>query len=495
MGRDGPDPVARIAAIRGRVDAAIGDGNLPAGSVHLETTATGVEVWMGSRFLWVVLPGDFEVDNVRQLAPHVAGLKDSVEAAIREGRAKRKPLRLLISAGIAVVLTVLAWAVFRLLLAAGLRFRTLLARKLEGRLPSLRIGNFEIVSQAQLGGTVVAVLGHAHLVVAAFLFYAYLTTVTSLFPWTQGWSWLLVHFAIRQMTAVILAIAGGIPGLVAIVIIFIVFRRLAGLSDRFFRAIEDGSVVLGGFHRELALPTKRLVRFLLWIVAINVAYPDIPGAQSKAVQGLSLLFGVMLSLGSTGFVGNVISGLVITYSRSFHVGDRVRVGDHVGDIVHLGVLATKIRSIRNEEITVPNGQVTASAVINYTRLAADPGLVLHTEVTIGYDVEWRKVHELLIAAAGLVDGVDKEPPPRVFQRSLNDAHVSYELTCVTGDSHAQMRLYSDLHARIQDAFAAAGVEILSPAYHAVRDANAPVLLATPHGPRGPAGGFRMRPGE
>ena len=144
-------------------------------------------------------------------------------------------------------------------------------------------------------------------------------------------------------------------------------------------------------------------------------------------------------------------------------------------------------------MTLPNGQVANAAIVNYTRHSGDPGLILHTEVTVGYDVEWRRVQALLIEAALRVDGVEKEPVPWVYQRSLNDNHVSYELNCVTHLSHPQLKIYSDLHAEIQDAFNRAGIEMLSPLYHAIRDANEPVFPPEPSGPRPQPGGFRVQP--
>ena len=162
------------------------------------------------------------------------------------------------------------------------------------------------------------------------------------------------------------------------------------------------------------------------------------------------------------------------------------------DVIALGTFATKLRSLRNEEITLPNGSILSGTILNYTRRTAEGGLWLHTQVTIGYDVEWRRVHGLLIEAALAVPGVERDPAPIVYQRALNDFHVSYEITCLTHDSHAQLRLYSDLHAAIQDAFARAGVEILSPAFANLRDANAPVLPSEPQGPRDEPGGFRFR---
>lgn len=489
-GRDGLGPSARAAAIRRRLNRALADPNLTADSVRVIRGPDGVQVRLGRAFLWLITPVE-EGPNPADLAGLTAAIRDGVN----QERAAREPLRLLFSAGVAIVLTLLALVVAQLLLTASRRWRRWLDRNVATHVPAIRVHTFEIMPRAQVGAMVTATLSRLDLIVGAILLYGYLAAVFSLFPWTHGWSSLLVAFAWAQALSLLRGLWSGVPGLFAIVLIFLVFRWLTRLTARFFDAIADGSLALAGFHPELAGPSKRLLRILLWVVAAMVAYPYIPGSGTRAVQGVSILFGLMLSLGSTGFVGNMIAGIVLTYSRSFRAGDRVRIADHVGDVVSLGFLATKLRTIRNEEVTIPNGQVTGGSIVNYTRLAEDPGLILHTEVTIGYDVEWRKVHALLIEAAGRVEGVEHVPEPWVFQRSLNDSHVSYELNCVTHQSHPQLRLYSDLHAAIQDAFSRAGVEILSPAYHALRDANAAVLPDAPAGPRSGPGGFRVRQPE
>jgi len=210
---------------------------------------------------------------------------------------------------------------------------------------------------------------------------------------------------------------------------------------------------------------------------------------------VSILLGLMVSIGSTSVVGNVLAGLVLTYSRSFRTGDRVKIGEHVGDIITLGFFSTKLRTIRNEEVTIPNGQVAVGSIMNYTRMADGAGLVLYTEVTIGYDAEWRTVHALLVEAAKRVEGIEHDPEPYVFQTALGDYYVRYELNAITRDSHAQRRIYSDLHAAIQDAFNEAGVEIMSPAFTALRDGNTPAMPESPKGPRPAPGAFRTRPGD
>ncbi len=491
-GRDGLSPAQRAAAIRARLTTAVADESMPADSVRLVTTPDGVEVRLGRYFLWVITPPDVEGMAQTELAAQMAELPALIRASIEKERAGRRPLGILISVLLAIGLTIAGIAALRLLRAGALRWRALLQEHLPRYLSGLRLRNFEVLSQSQVVGVVGAVLSRLDLLVGLVLLYVYLTALFALFPWTQGWSWQLLSFAGAQLSEAARSIAAAVPGLFMVAVIVVITNWLTQLFDRFFDAIADGSQQFAGFHPELAKPSKRLLKIMLWLAAVIIAFPYLPGAQSKAFQGVSLFLGVLVSLGSTGVVGNVIAGLVLTYSRSFLAGDRVKIGDQVGDVISLGFFATKLRTIRNEEVTLPNGQVASSAIVNYTRLAADPGLVLHTQITIGYDVEWRQVHQLLIAAALSVDGVEKEPEPKVFQRSLDDYYVAYELTCVTHLSHPQLRLYSDLHAAIQDEFNKAGVEILSPAYHAIRDAHGVVLPAEPKGPRGEPGAFRIR---
>jgi small-conductance mechanosensitive channel len=492
VGLDGLDPAQRAAAIRRRLNQAVADKGIPADSVRLVPTSGGVEVRLGLHFLWLVTSGDLSSRDPAVIAAQLAELTEQVREGIHHERAGRTPLRLSVSIVIAIALTIVVWIFFRLLLVGGRRTRASLGRRLRGRLPPIRWRGFEVFSRVQFMRAIMMGVGLLEILVILILVYAYLTAVFSRFPWTQGWSWQLAHFATQRTLAILKVLLLGLPGLFTIAVVVILFRWLVKVSDRFFDAVESGAIHLGTFHPELARPSRRMAKIGLWIFALLVAYPYIPGSSSKAVQGASLLIGLMLSLGSTGFVGNMIAGLVLTYSRSFRVGDRVRLGEHVGDVVNLGFFATKLRSIRNEEITIPNGAVASGAIVNYTRLAHEGGLILHTEVTIGYDAEWRRVHALLIEAAERVSGVEREPAAWVYQRSLNDYHVSYELNCVTRDPHAQLRLYSDLHAEIQDAFSRAGIEILSPSYQAIRDANAPALPAEPTGPRPQPGGFRIR---
>jgi small-conductance mechanosensitive channel len=203
-----------------------------------------------------------------------------------------------------------------------------------------------------------------------------------------------------------------------------------------------------------------------------VIFPYLPGSGTPAFQGVGVFVGLMISLGSAGAIGNLVSGIVLTYTRSFSVGDRVRIADTTGDVVGHGLLSTKIVTIKNEEITIPNGAILGNHIVNYTELAEGQGLILHTGVTIGYDVPWRTVHELLIDAARATAGVLSEPEPFVLQTGLDDFYVRYEINAYTREPRRMATIYSELHQSIQDRFFAAGVEIMSPHYSSLRDGNA-----------------------
>jgi len=214
-------------------------------------------------------------------------------------------------------------------------------------------------------------------------------------------------------------------------------------------------------------------------------FPYLPGSNSPAFQGISIFFGVLLSLGSTSAISNVIAGLVITYMRPFTLGDRVKVGPTIGDVIEKSLLVTKLRTLKNEEVTIPNSTIINNQLLNFSRNSKTLGLILYTSVTIGYDVPWEQVHKMLLKAARETKLLQRDPKPFVLQKRLNDYSIEYELNVFTKQEKKMPVIYSDLHAHIQDAFAAAGIEILSPKYVASRDGNAttvPDMKAPPKNP-------------
>ena len=235
--------------------------------------------------------------------------------------------------------------------------------------------------------------------------------------------------------------------------------------------IEEGRLQINGFYNDWAMPTYHIVRFLLYAFMIAMIYPYLPGSNSGVFQGISVFVGLIVSLGSTAVIGNIIAGLVITYMRPFKLGDFIKLNDTSGNVIEKTPLVTRIRTHKNEVVTIPNSFMMSSHTINYSSSAKEHGLIIHSEVTIGYDAPWRQVHQLLIEAALATPGVTDEPRPFVLQTSLSDWYPVYQVNAYVRNAQELPRIYSILHQNIQDRFNEAGVEIMSPHYMAMRDGN------------------------
>jgi small-conductance mechanosensitive channel len=247
-----------------------------------------------------------------------------------------------------------------------------------------------------------------------------------------------------------------------VVLIFFVTRFVTRLAGALFNAAESGAVAVPWLHPETVRATRRLVMVLIWIFAVIVAYPYIPGSDTAAFQGISVFVGLMVSLGATGIVNQLMSGLLVLYSRAIRVGEYVRIGEVEGVVTELGNLSTRIVTRRKEEITIPNAVLVGSTTTNYSRLAGSEGGIVSTSVTIGYDVPWRQVHAMLVLAAERTPGVKRDPRPRVLQKSLADFFVEYHLLVYTDSPEQRPAILSALHANILDAFNEFGVQIMSP---------------------------------
>ncbi|MCL4797312.1 MAG: mechanosensitive ion channel family protein [Bryobacteraceae bacterium] len=292
-----------------------------------------------------------------------------------------------------------------------------------------------------------------------------------LFPATQGISLSLFEYFRATFGAIGTSVLDYLPrGGFVVILAMITFYGIR-LMKLFFQAIERGDIDFAKITPETATPTYQLLRILVILFVLVVAFPYLPGGESDAFKGISIFIGVLLSLGSGSAMGNITSGVIITYMRPFRLGDRVRIGDTIGDVITKGLLVTRVRTPKNVEIVVPNATILSSQIVNYSSLAREKGLILHTTITIGYDVPWRQVHELLKEAALATPGILADPPPFVLQTALNDWHVSYELNAHTDDANRMPVTYSGLHENIQERFNAAGVEIMSPSFYALRDGN------------------------
>ena len=255
-------------------------------------------------------------------------------------------------------------------------------------------------------------------------------------------------------------------------------RYFLRLVRFFFAEVESGHVQFEGFYAEWAQPTYKLLRVVVIAFAFVMAFPYIPGSSSPAFQGVSVFFGLLLSLGSSSAIGNIVAGIVITYMRPFKIGDRVKMSDTIGDVIEKNLLVTRIRTIKNVDVTVPNAIVLGSHITNFSAHEKSEGLILHTSVTIGYDSPWVQVHELLIAAALVTESITQNKKPFVLQTALDDFYVEYQINAYTSDAKRMAVTLSELHKNIQNEFNRAGVEIMSPHYASLRDGNTITIPGT-----------------
>lgn len=388
--------------------------------------------------------------------------------------------RVSIRATITAILLGLLWTalatavlvvVLRLLRRSTSRLEAMIATRRDGGIPGVRIRTVELVSAQTIANLLTASVRGLRTLGIIVLLYFYLPLVLSFFPWTQRYSDRLVGYVLDPLGRVLGAVVAYLPNLLFIAIIVFVARYALKVVHLVFGALENGTLAFGGFEREWSEPTYKIVRFLIIAIVAVVMFPYLPGANSDAFKGVSLFLGVLVSFGSSSAIANIVAGTVLTYTRAFNVGDRVRIGETTGDVVAKSLLVTRVRTIKNVDVTVPNAMVLSTHVLNYTAMAKESGVILHTGVTIGYDVPWRQVHQLLIDAAKATTDIQADPAPFVLQTSLDDFYVSYELNAYTANVKAMPRTYGELHASIQDAFNAAGVEIMSPHYKALRDGN------------------------
>jgi small-conductance mechanosensitive channel len=333
----------------------------------------------------------------------------------------------------------------------------------------IKFQNLEIFTPNRMVGVLVLITKYFHQAIIFLIGMVFLTLVFSLYPQTEGF----VHVLMDKMNLVLsefwkktLAL---LPNLFALVVITTITRLALRLLRFFYNGLQQGKIRFSAIHPEVVEPTYQLSRFLVIAFALVAAFPYIPGSSSPVFKGLSIFVGFLLSLGSTSLITNIISGIVLTYSRGLKIGDRVQIGDTVGDVIDRTLLITRVRTIKNVIITIPNVMVMQNQIVNYSAEARDAGLILHTSVTIGYDEPWRNVQKLLISAAQETADIIENPKPFVLKTNLNNHHVSYELNAFTRNPVRMADIYSDLHQNILDKFNQAEVEILSPTYFAFRD--------------------------
>jgi small-conductance mechanosensitive channel len=454
----------RALAIRKRIEAVATDARVRPDAVRTAETEQTTDIMAGDRFIMSVVDADARLEGLeRQVvaAVHSARIREAIEQ-YRRDRSPEILMKGAVAAGIATVVFVLAvWLVLR----AVRRAERALEARFKARVHALTIKSFEVIHAESLWGAVTSGLKTLRALAVLALLFAYVEFSLSRFPWTRPVAAKLGNWVLDPIITMGQGVVSFLPNLVFLGILFIVFRYVLKMMRLFFFGVERGTVTISGFDPEWSQPTYKIARLFVVGFALVVAYPYIPGSQSPAFKGLSLFLGVLVSLGSSSALSNIIAGYSLTYRRAFKVGDRVKIEDVTGDVTEVRLQVTHLRTVKNEEVIIPNSKILNSDVVNFSSLARTRGLILHTTVGIGYATPWRQVEEMLRLAADRTPGLLKDPPPFVILKALGDFAVVYEINAYCDNAQAGFFvLYTALHRNILDVFNEYGVQIMTPAY-------------------------------
>ena len=457
----GRPPAERAIAARQVIDRLVEVNTL--GPVETRSVGPIMMISIGGQDVFGVVPADVDTLAGDTLATTTSRAATNLQTALTEVAEAQRP-------------SDLAWEILQVLLATAafvaicwflLKTRTRLAERFGGvasrRLHASKVADDEFVRSSRIIEFLQRIVSAVVWVLVLFATYSWLTFSLRRFPYTRFWGESLREFLLSRLSLVINAILGALPGLFMVVIILLVTRFVARLVTLFFRAIQEGRMDVGWLYPETAVPTRKLVVLAVWLFGAAFAYPYVPGSDSDAFKGISLLTGLMLSLGSSGIVGQVMGGFTLTYSRALRRGDFVSVGDVQGTVTQLGTLSTKIRTVRNEDVTIPNQVVVSQIVTNYSR-GEEQGVFVGTDVTVGYDVAWRQVEALLLLAAARTERVRRQPAPVVRQAALEQAFIKYTLLFCLEDPTTRVPTLAAVHSNILDAFNEYGVQITTPNY-------------------------------
>lgn len=460
----------RADAISNRIDKLPGNFGSGADSLKLTETETTIDIVFRENIIMSVTENDALWNNTSK-----AELAVRYQKIINDAVLKYKTETSLSTLAKEIGLALLVIIIIIFLIRYMARFFNWLAGKIRGsegkRIKGIKFKSYTLFDARQQVNFLLNVSTVLKWLVILVVIYIALPILFGIFPWTKNFADTLFGYILNPVKKIATGFWNYLPNLITIIVIIIVFRYVLKGIHFLKQEIEKEELKIPGFYADWANPTYQIVRVLVFAFMIIVIFPYLPGSESPVFRGVSVFLGFLFTFGSAGSLSNIISGLVLTYMRLFKTGDRVKIGEVVGDVVEKSLLVTRIRTIKNEIISIPNSTVMSSHTINYSTEAVDKGLIMHTTVTIGYDVPWKEMHKALINAANKTDMLLKDPEPFVLQTSLDDFYVSYQVNAYTKEPNKQAVIYSQLHQNIQDCCNEAGIEILSPHYRAMRDGN------------------------
>ncbi|WP_019501477.1 mechanosensitive ion channel family protein [Pseudanabaena sp. PCC 6802] len=487
-------PEKRAQTMKERITTFADDRSISIDSLWTKNIEDSILVGAGDKILIYVSDEDAKVvgKSRQELANEYSQI---IREAVRQYREDRSTRSLWLAAiyavgtTIALIGAIVIWRWKRV----TFRINAWLNSERHNRIPSIQFQNFELLSADRITDLCIWLVGLIRSIALLTLLYVYFSFVFSLFPATKHVGATLFSYVDSRLQAAWNAFLAYLPSLLTIVLVAFITYHVLRFLKFIFTAIGKQQLTVPGFYPEWAAPTYKLLTYLIIAMAFAVIFPYIPGSNSASFQGISIFLGVLISIGSSTAVANIVAGIITIYTRAFQIGDRVKIGDIVGDVEAKLLLVTRIRTVNNVLVTLPNSTLLTSNIVNYSALIRDDHapLILHTTVTLGYDAPWRKIHETLIAAARATTHILDEPSPFVLQTALNDFYVSYELKAYTNHPSKMASIYSELHQNIQDKCNEVGIEICSPHYSALRDGNHNTIPETylPEGYQAP--GFKI----
>lgn len=403
--------------------------------------------------------------------------KENIQTSIVEAKNENSWLRIIVRIGLVLLVIGIAWGLIWLIGKGYSRFLLFINSKKDKWLKDLSYKDYTFLTAEQEMQVILFLVKIFRWFVYAILLYITLPIIFSIFPFSRDWAEALFNLIWSPFKGVLISVWEYLPNLFSILVIYFVMKYVIRFVRYIFHEIEAEKLKISGFHADWAMPTYSIVKFLLYAFMFVLIFPYLPGSDSNIFKGVSVFIGVLFSLGSSSAIANMVAGLVITYMRPFKIGDRIKIGDVTGDVVEKTLLVTRVRTIKNEVITIPNSSVLNGNTTNFSSEAMEKGLIIHTTVTIGYDVPWKNMHQALIDAAIRTNLILDEPKPFVLQTSLDDFYVSYQINAYIREAGKQALIYSNLHQNIQDVCNERGIEILSPHYRAARDGNMTTIPA------------------
>jgi small-conductance mechanosensitive channel len=467
-------PRERAVAAQARLDRAMEDDG--PGEVTVRETPEGRLMVVDNDAVFLVASGDEDRLAGETYEAVVEATRERLVAALKVVAETRSLRAWLVGIGLAALATVvylaLVWTVLRVRRTISVR----IALRVRAGVKRLHIAGVTVLDPSLFRQTITRLVGLVVSAVVLVATYVWIAFVLGRIAYTRPWADQLHGALLDTLTLVGQSVAGALPGLVLVVVIILVARGLLQVAGAFFSRVERGHFSLGWLDADTARPTRRLVTMIVSVFALAMAYPYLPGAHTDAFKGLSVLVGLMVSIGASGLVGQAASGLILMYSRTIRVGEFARIGDVEGTVTDLGTFVTRLRTGMGEEVVLPNALVMGQITRNYSRTSGGNGFTLSTSVTIGYDTPWRQVHAMLLEAAKRTRGLLAEPAPRVVQTALSDFYVEYLLIAQAGPEAPRQRAeaLSDLHGHVQDVFNEYDVQIMSP--HYLGDPPKPVLV-------------------